>query len=547
MSESDKKSEENVVVNEELEEITEPQTVARRRSSLVPRAGLTFKDLPSAIPDTIQESLTTTPAVELAEPNFSIGSSSQQRPDNVRHETATTLTKLVEYGEPLPHDLDIMSIRNPPKNLYRVIAGCVWVFTTGLTDGVLGAILPYMETYYGISYAVVSLIWLGNAIGYIIIAFTAHMIDSKLGMQKSLTLSVAGFIIMYSLASSGTLFPVIVVGFFCGGLGGAIGLSQFNIFLAKLLNGAHYLGIFHGTYGLGAFIAPLIGTAMVNHHIKWHFFYFIPLALACLNVIFTPWAFNNCHEDLKKWETVELEPSSAPSSSPQDESFPIETVKDDAQEITNEEPKKPEQKHDFKAAFKDYRTWLVCFFIFFYQGSEVSLGGWTVTFLLDYRHGNPESTGYIASGFWGGVMIGRFVLTTILSRMFSVRRAIVVLMIFIMILDFCVWFIPNTIAAGVCLSFIGLLIGPIYPLMISLITRILPRKIRFCSMTLGTAFGSSGGSAVPFAVGMGSEFTGTYILHPIVLACYLGMMATWLCMPNIERKGAQTSWLQRLW
>lgn len=210
----------------------------------------------------------------------------------------------------------------------------------------------------------------------------------------------------------------------------------------------------------------------------------------------------------------------------------------DAVEMPQEiqtQPKK-EKQHDFKAAFKDHRTWLICLFIFFYQGSEVAFGGWTVTFLLDYRHGNPESTGYFASGFWGGVMLGRFILTIVLSRLFTVRRALIILMLMIMGLDFCVWFIPNTIAA--CVSVIGLFIGPIYPLMISLITKILPRKIRFCSVALTTAFGSSGGPAMPFAVGVGSQFTGTYILQSIVLACYTGMLVSWVLLPNIERKGA---------
>jgi fucose permease len=527
------------------------ENVARRRSSVTSiRAGLTFKDLPSSIPEPLPESLPTTPGFELPQEIFEsfLGSSSQQRPQIPRNPTATTLTKLVEYGEEIPDDL-VMSIKNPPKNLFRVIAGCLWVFSLGLSDGVLGAILPNIEVYYHISYAIVSLIWLGNAIGFIIVAFTAHLIDNALGMQKSLTLSVACFIVMHSLTSSGTIFAVIVVAFFFGGLGGAIGLSQYNIFLSKLKNGAHYLGIFHGSYGVGAFLAPLIGTALVNGKVKWNFYYFIPLSLVIINVVFTPWAFNNCHEDLKKFDQIETGETGEIDRT--DVDIELDDLgKQDSGQATQEvgkSEKKEEKKHDFKAAFKDHRPWLICFFIFFYQGSEVSFGGWTVTFLLEYRDGNPNSTGYIASGFWGGVMLGRFLLTTILSRTCGVRRGIIVLMLMIMVLDFCVWFIPNTIAAGVCVSIIGLLIGPIYPLMISLITRILPRKIRFCSMTLATAFGSSGGSAIPFAVGMGSQFVGTYILHPIVLVCYAGMMITWVLLPNIERKGAQTSLWQKIW
>lgn len=401
-----------------------------------------------------------------------------------------------------------------------------------MSDGALGAILPSIEKYYNVNYAIVSLMWMGTAIGFIMVAFTGHYIDNAIGMRMCVSVAPALYLVMYGLTCSGTKFPVIVVGFWFGGLGGAIGLSQYNILLSKLQNAAHYLGMFHGSYGLGAFMSPLISTAMINQGVTWHYFYFIPLALALFSTLFTLWAFAYCDEDLKPWYSEEVNPEATEMTGAEEERVPQRTDDD---------------KHDFKAAIKDRRTWLICIFIFFYQGAEVSLGGWTVTFLLDYRHGNSESTGYIASGFWGGVMIGRFVLTTLLSRLFTARRAILVLMILIMLLDFCVWFIPNTIAAGVCVSIIGLFIGPIYPLMVSLITKILPRRIKFCSLTLGTAFGSSGGSLVPFSVGMGSEYTGTYILHPIVLSCYTCMFVAWLLLPNIERKGAQTTLLQRLW
>lgn len=63
--------------------------------------------------------------------------------------TATTITKLMDYGEEanIPED-QIMSIHNTPENLQRVMASCFWVFALGLSDGVLGAILPNIEKKY---------------------------------------------------------------------------------------------------------------------------------------------------------------------------------------------------------------------------------------------------------------------------------------------------------------------------------------------------------------------------------------------------------------
>jgi fucose permease len=52
---------------------------------------------------------------------------------------------------------------------------------------------------------------------------------------------------------------------------------------------------------------------------------------------------------------------------------------------------------------------LLAFFILVYVGAEVTIGGWIVTFIIELRGGGPSS-GYISSGFFGGLMLGRIIL-----------------------------------------------------------------------------------------------------------------------------------------
>lgn len=555
----------NTRLNEinEVDQSPKHQTKPHRRSSTATRYSTSGLNLPSSIPPPVPESLPTTPGYELTQRMFENSLippnnkfPSQQRPTLEQHIGSTAAAPLLAEEKKI--DENIMTLKNPPRNLYRFFATCTWTLAVGMTDGVLGALLPHIEEYYDISYAVVSLLWLGNAIGYVLVAFTAHHLDNHLGRQKMATLSCICFTIMYAVASSGTKYPVMVVAWFFGGIGGGTGLSQFNIFLSKLQNSSKYLGLFHGTYGFGAFIAPLIGTAMVDHGVEWHYFYLILLGIELFNIVFVTLAFKGCDEDLKRWDRVDTEdvqtPPVATDSPPRahdDVELDYITSKNAKRAVDETTAKdstvESEEKHDFKAAFKDYRSWLTCSFIFFYQGAEVSMGGWIVTFLLDYRGGSASSTGYVSSGYWAGITIGRLFMTSFLSTRYGVRRSIMVLSVFIMVFDLCAWLVPNTIGSAVFASLIGLGIGPIYPMMVSLLTRILPRKIRFCALVLGTAFGSSGGSAVPFAVGMVSEFAGTYVLHPIFLGCYAAMVASWIMMPNIERKGAHKNLWQKFW
>lgn len=61
-------------------------------------------------------------------------------------------------------------------------------------------------------------------------------------------------------------------------------------------------------------------------------------------------------------------------------------------------------------------TWLLALFLLGYVGAEVSLGGWVVTFMMRVRAGTPFASGLVATGFWLGLTIGRFVLGFVTPR-----------------------------------------------------------------------------------------------------------------------------------
>ena len=48
-------------------------------------------------------------------------------------------------------------------------------------------------------------------------------------------------------------------------------------------------------------------------------------------------------------------------------------------------------------------------FSLIYVGVEVTIGSWSVTYVQDKRHGGA-SAGYISSGFFAGLMLGRILL-----------------------------------------------------------------------------------------------------------------------------------------
>jgi MFS family permease len=97
----------------------------------------------------------------------------------------------------------------------------------------------------------VSLIFVTNAIGFILAAFFVDALRARLGRARTLVISQTLMSCGYIPIVCTPPFPVVIVSFFFLGLGIAINLAMGNVFAANLHNGTKMLGVMHGSYGLG--------------------------------------------------------------------------------------------------------------------------------------------------------------------------------------------------------------------------------------------------------------------------------------------------------
>ena len=88
------------------------------------------------------------------------------------------------------------------------------------------------------------------------------------------------------------------------------------------------------------------------------------------------------------------------------------------------------------------------------HADAILLSGWIVSYTIDVRGGGP-SAGYISSGFFGGLALGRIVLLWVTKKLGN-RTAIFVYMVLALGLEFIVWFVPSIISGGVAISLAGL-------------------------------------------------------------------------------------------
>lgn len=402
------------------------------------------------------------------------------------------------------------SITNPPINKYRLLTVSLLNFLGGLNDSALGPLIPYIEKHYSINYATVSTIFVANAIGFLAAAPCTNLLERRLSRAWTYVLAELSLAAAYIALACSPPFPVIVVAFLPIGFGLATALSLSNVFCANLSNGTAALGILHGSYGIGGTLGPLMATAIASRTGgRWSLFYFLPLGMALVNTVLAGWTFRGFENDIET-----SSPAVRTSSSPE-ESFSHARV--------------------LRGAVRNRVTLLGALFIFAYQGAEVSISGWIVSFLISTRHGDVSSIGYVSAGFWAGITVGRFLLShpahTIGEKVFVII-AIAGAVGFQLI----VWLVPNMIGEAVAVAIVGLLLGPIFPCAAAVFSKLLPRNIQMSSLGFITASGSSGGAVAPFVTGLLAQKAGTFVLHPICIGLFVAMEGCWGILPRIKKR-----------
>ena len=191
---------------------------------------------------------------------------------------------------------------------------------------------------------------------------------------------------------------------------------------------------------------------------------------------------------------------------------------------------------------------LMALFLFTYVGVEVTIGGWIVTFLVSERGGGP-SAGYISSGFFGGLTIGRVVLLPLNKKVrplslspFSLLsflsapplglscpyrprtdtrsqigeyRAIFLYLLLTIALSLVVWLVPSLLGGAVAVSLLGLFLGPIFPIVMNHAGGVLPPELIAGAVGWMASFGSAGAAVFPFVTGAIAAETSIESLLPL--------------------------------
>jgi fucose permease len=272
---------------------------------------------------------------------------------------------------------------------------CWSMFLIGWSDGSTGPLLPRIQSVYHVGFARVSVIFIGNCIGFVTGSILNVFLTDKLGFGKTIVLGSVAQMVAFGIRVPAPPFPLFAMAYAINGFGTSFVDAQANGFVASYKdNAAAKMGVLHAAYGFGALTAPLVATQFAQLH-RWSFHYLASFGFATLNTVLLVCVF--------KFKV-------------QDECL--------AQIGQLAEERESVNGSKYKEMFKLKALHLLALFILVYVGVEVTIGGWIVTYIIQVRHGGPSS-GYIATGFFGGLTAGRVCLLWV-NKKLGARVAIYV-------------------------------------------------------------------------------------------------------------------------
>ena len=320
----------------------------------------------------------------------------------------------------------------------------------GLPNGLLGVAWPSMRADFMLTLEAMGSLLIASTVGYLTSSFFSGQIVTRLGVGG--TLAAACFATGVALLGY-TLVPawwmVMALGVVAGWGGGAIDASL-NTYVAANFK-ARTMQWLHASFGVGMTLGPVIMTSALILFENWRIGYFtvgaaqIMLAAGfalTVNLWKQPTGYISNHKEqaILEYRTPLLE------------------------------------------TLRQTGAWVSIALFFIFTGSQMTLGHWAYTLLVDSRGVGAQVAGLWAGSYWGMFTLGR-ILAGLYAGRVGLHRLLQFSLLFSLVGAGMLWWnpIPWVSLFGVIL--IGFAAAPIFPgLMSATIDRV---EVRHTANTIG--------------------------------------------------------------
>ncbi|OCH96576.1 MFS general substrate transporter [Obba rivulosa] len=469
----------------------------------------------------------------------------------------------------------------------RLTSALFAFFTLGWADGVTGTLLPHFQADFHLSFMTSSLFFVASATGYGIGTLLVEHVMRFLGryyitlngafatgsrrslLQRSsssgpgatkilaysasqsrfVTLVLASllhatfFAIMGSRRGFPSMFVAYVISAFARSF---ISGGYNNVYVSSTPRNA--LGYMYGTWAIGSFAAPLVCQSIIAVGVPWARFYCGSLVLSAINTSVIVFAFRPTPHESAAEVSLALQMirpsqpgaslrSGAADISPsgfEPSEFSRGDLKSTSSVACTNYTKPPLSTGALLRACKEPYVWAFSLFSWLYTGTESSTQGFIVLYLLNTRNANPQTVGYVTSGFWGGMAISRLVwgyaspMITFRQRKYIIHGCILLAMC----MHLCIWFVRSFVENAFSAAMVGVAYGPIFPGNLAQATETLPQELHLVSLAIISAFASFGAALFPFITGTLSNIEGAHILPYVTVAQTATMFCLWCFFPS---------------
>lgn len=451
-----------------------------------------------------------------------------ERPYFDRGLSAATLNPEFPYDEPMPYRTRTQEIRpddpeaagptihqvgtgpledwnKPWINILKLAAAFLGFSLSGMKDSVMGVLIPELEEYYGYNYLIVSVALLAPFMGYTIASVINDFLHRNFGRRGVCILGPCLQLIFYIVASTRPPFAGFVVSFVFAGMGCGMLDGCWNTMVGSFKNSSQILCILHGFYGIGGIVCPTFATAMLDRGIAWNYIYVVLVGIATFLLCLCLFAFR--HDTAQAYH-ASIARSAAEHGHGGDK-----------------------QRSAVMDALRNKLVIMLSVTVLLYVGGEVGASSWMTTFMIDVRKGDRNTMGYVTTGYWTGLTLGRLGFSFLNAR-FS--RFLAWLYVFYLsgsiLFVVLAWAIPNVYASAVSTAFLGMFLGPIFPTIVGVAVQKLPRRLHVSGISFAATFGGAGAGIIPFFIGIITNSAGAKVIPPVILAFLLAAMIIWFAI-----------------
>ena len=352
------------------------------------------------------------------------------------------------------------SDNHEPGSARRLIhSAWAGIFVFGIVMAILGAILPSLFERIQFSKSEAGNLFFYMNLAMLGMSFVFGPVVDRFGYKLFLlacSLLVAASFLLFTLAASYALLVVaaLLLGFGGGGLNGGANALTSDLNPESRSAALNFLGIF---FGFGALTIPFLIGALLD------FLGLNRILIIAIVLSLVPFAFFL----LLRFPRAK-----------QAQGFPLRQ----AARVVG---------HPL--------LWLCGLLLFFQSGNEFTVGGWTSTYLNEYFRLTPRLASLVLAGYWGAVMIGRFISTRLVRRMKNGTLILGSALISLAAAGLMA-FAPTRAFASLGAVLIGLGFAAIYPTTLAVVGEAFPAFS-------GTAFsfvfvlGLAGGMTAPWLTG----------------------------------------------